>query len=223
LFVPDSKGKTARWSHNATLCLLAAYEEKEKLLKSNTVRRSEAWKEVAEYMAAAGFDKFTADQCDNKFHNLKKTYLKKKDNMGAGSSGHERMDFTYFDEFDKLLGKSPIVNPVSVASSSRTDHNISNPDPIDLDSSEDYENMSIEQLEALCTNLGGAKKKSGKKRNIDLVVDAIQDIDAKKEKRHNEIVSVLKQGQEDFKVIMSQFVGVLTPRQRQASGGSDDE
>jgi Myb/SANT-like DNA-binding domain len=212
-------GGKARWTHNATLYLISTYEDKQNLITSNTIRRAEAWKEVAAHLAAAGFS-YSAGQCECKFQSLRKLYLKKKDNMAAGSSGHERVDFTYYDELDKLFGKSPIVKPVAIASSSRANnhHGFTEQELNDMGVTDtDLENMSVEELEQLFP----VKKKGNKKRNIDLVVDAIQEMDTKRQKRHNEIVSVLKEGQKDFRDIMRQLLGTMTQRQRQTSGDED--
>lgn len=58
-----------------------------------------------------------ARQCENKFKCLKAKYSKKIDNMSSKSSDAGAVSFEYFDEFDQIFGKQPIVTPVIACSS----------------------------------------------------------------------------------------------------------
>jgi hypothetical protein len=164
-------------------------------------------------MHVAGFS-YCAEQCENKFQNLKKLYLKKKDNMAAGSSGHARLDFSYFEELDRIFGKSPIVKPLAIASSSRS----SNWPPSVSQDENDFDPFNDEELNAMTLEeineidgfaARGSSKRKGRKRNIDCVTETINENEKKREKRHNEIISVLREGQKDFRDLMSQFLNVL--------------
>jgi hypothetical protein len=46
-----------------------------------------------------------------KFKALKRQYVMKKDNMGAGSSGAKFIAFEYFDEMNAIFAKSSAIAP----------------------------------------------------------------------------------------------------------------
>lgn len=57
----------------------------------------------------------TAQQCENKWKNLRRLYLKKKQNKKAISSGQSAFNIEYEEQFDKIYKNEPTMNPVSVA------------------------------------------------------------------------------------------------------------
>jgi Myb/SANT-like DNA-binding domain len=70
----------------------------------------DAWQKLSEKLAQRGQD-FAPGVCKNKMKTLKKSYTKKKDNMGPGSSGAEAMFFEYYNEMDDIFKKSPAITP----------------------------------------------------------------------------------------------------------------
>jgi hypothetical protein len=183
------------------MSLILFYKENQKKLTSNSIRRTVAWNDVASQMEKAGLQ-YTGDQCENKFASLKKQYLKKIDNMSAKSTGQKRFDFTYFDEFDEIFGKTPSVKPVSIASSSRIDNDV-------LDEISNFtEDLNTDDTDSEISN-----KRKGRKRNIDFVIDTMKETNAesenKKDSRHDAVMSLLKEGQDDFRNLMTRLIDKL--------------
>lgn len=105
-----------KWSRSHILKLISLYQKQQKDFLCSTIKNEKVWKHISNEMEC-----FTAKQCSDKLKYLKPKYMKKKDNMGPGSSGAEFYRFEYFDEFNEIFGKKPNITPVLVASSMRRD------------------------------------------------------------------------------------------------------
>lgn len=57
---------------------------------------------------------YTGIQCENKFKELRKKYVKVKDHNKQ--SGNSPMTCKFFDEFEEILGDKPCIQPVALAS-----------------------------------------------------------------------------------------------------------
>jgi Myb/SANT-like DNA-binding domain len=190
------------------LRLISLFQTHRKALESSIIRRSEAWKRVANQMMEVGFD-CCGDQCDSKFAALKRDYNAKKDNQAAGSSGHERLDFVYFDEMDEIFRNHPTVKPVALMSSSRSNQIDHEGEKSIFNDDTDMEDMG--DMEDSMDS--GHSKKKGRKRNVDYVLEGLQELskerEAKKAKRHNELVNILRDSQTGFETVMTNLIDAI--------------
>lgn len=60
---------------------------------------------------------YTGTQCENKFKELRKKYIKVKDHNKQ--SGNSPMTCKFFNEFEEVLGDKPCIQPVALASNLR--------------------------------------------------------------------------------------------------------
>lgn len=87
------------------------------MLASTIIRREVAWEKIATKIQENGFSA-TKEQCMWKWSSLKKRYCQKIENTGPGASGASTYSFEFFDEMDNVLGRTPAISPVCLASTS---------------------------------------------------------------------------------------------------------
>ncbi|XP_011690948.1 PREDICTED: trihelix transcription factor GTL1-like [Wasmannia auropunctata] len=109
----DKYGEHATWEHAAIMLLFSLRKENDDLFKSDKIRNDVAWKKIAESFREKGY-MYTTKQIENKWKNLRKNYMKVKDNNSK--SGAPLKTCKYFDEMEEVYGTSPSVQPVAVAS-----------------------------------------------------------------------------------------------------------
>lgn len=73
---------------------------------------------TAQKMKELGYSGIDANACDQKWRNLKKTYMGAKNNKKTTGTG--RTKFEFFNEIDELLGKKPNVSPLATYESEDT-------------------------------------------------------------------------------------------------------
>jgi Myb/SANT-like DNA-binding domain len=105
-----ARQKKTHWTHSAILALLEIYTTNQFDFKSNKMPRIDAWIKVADAMKERGHN-YSPTVCSDKFKALKRQYVGKKDNMGAGSSGAKYISFDYFEEMNAIFAKSPAITP----------------------------------------------------------------------------------------------------------------
>jgi len=106
-----------KWSRDATLFLIDQWRQNSSKFASTTIRNEEVWKNIVKELENAGFTGYTWKQAEDKWKNLRKGYMKVKDNNGDKSSGAARVTYKFYDELDEIFRKSPSVEPISTASS----------------------------------------------------------------------------------------------------------
>jgi len=105
---------TDRWPKNHVLVLIDAFEKNKHMFSSTTLRKEKVWQAISKHLKNTGINK-TATQCDNKWKNLRKLYLKKQRNKKATSSGQSAFHFEFEEEFDKIYKDEPSISPVALA------------------------------------------------------------------------------------------------------------
>lgn len=148
---------------------------------------------------------YSGTQCENKFKELRKKYVKVKDHNKQ--SGNSPMTCKFFNEFEEVLGDKPCVQPVVLASNLRKRSTISqNSDTEDRsskdDSSKDEENDRKKKI-----------KKTRVQRelsewSIGLREDAKRREEAK-EQRHKELVSASDRAVAAYKEMMEKLIDKL--------------
>ncbi|XP_011699569.1 PREDICTED: uncharacterized protein LOC105456906 [Wasmannia auropunctata] len=63
---------------------------------------------------------YTGKQCENKFKDVRRNYVKTKDN-NVNKSGQDLQTCKFYDEMDATLGEKPLIKPVAIASSLKKD------------------------------------------------------------------------------------------------------
>lgn len=116
--MPDKENRNL-WTKNEILQLLSLYKTYNRLFKSTTIKNDKVWSIISVNLKG-----HTTEQCKNKFKYLKQKYIEKKDNMSTKASGATNIKFEYFDEMDRIFKDDANIVPVSVASSSRGEHNL---------------------------------------------------------------------------------------------------
>lgn len=112
----NSGTKGERWSTDATLFLIDQWQKNSSKFTSTTIRNEEVWKKIVKELEHADLFKYTWKQAEDKWKNLRKAYMKVKDNQGDKSSGAAKMTCKFYDELDEIFRKSPSVKPISIAS-----------------------------------------------------------------------------------------------------------
>lgn len=82
-----------------------------------TIRNEEVWKSIAKELEDVGFKGYIWKQVEDKWTNLRKGYMKVKDNQGDKNSGAAKMTCKFYEELDDIFRSSPSIQPTSVASS----------------------------------------------------------------------------------------------------------
>ncbi|CAL1671623.1 unnamed protein product [Lasius platythorax] len=186
-FITDSEQEnnntTSRtsWNRNEIIELINLYKSHEHLFKSTTMKNDKVWDMIAQKLPM-----HTTEQIKNKFKYLKQKYMEKKDNMGQKSSGAGTMKFDYFFEMDEIFGQDPDVQPVSTASSLRGIQRASKMSSVEIEenSCSDDEEIATKKNEKL-----KIRKRSELAKQLSTYEQNFKEREAKKEKRHNELMA----------------------------------
>ncbi|EFN87071.1 hypothetical protein EAI_13383 [Harpegnathos saltator] len=113
----QSSTQHASWKDdNAIRRLIYAWKEYENNFKNGKCKSSEVWKKIASVLQNENSQwLYTGIQCENKFKELRKKYVKVKDYNKQ--SGNSPMTSKFFNEFEEILGDKPCMQPVALASS----------------------------------------------------------------------------------------------------------
>jgi len=95
------------------MLLFSLRKEHDNFFKNDKIKKDVAWKKIAEFFKEKGYS-YTAKQIENKWKNLRKSYMKIKDNNNKSGASFKKCK--YFDEMEEIYGKSPSVQPVVIAS-----------------------------------------------------------------------------------------------------------
>lgn len=164
------------------------------MLASTIIRREVAWGNIATEIRGNGFP-FTKEQCLWKWNSLKKRYCQKIENKGPGASGASTYNFEFFDEMDKVLGRTPAINPVCLASTSASRRMLTR--------------ENIEDDDALSEDGSPKQKKKKKIKPAEECVNILKQMQADREQQHQNMIGALKEGQTTFKNIMEKLIEKL--------------
>jgi len=125
---------------------------------------------------------YTGTQCENKFKELRKKYVKVKDHNKQ--SGNSPMMCKFFNEFEEMLRDKPYVQPVALASNLKKQSKISSSQDSDTEdqSSKDEESDGSKKVKQT-----RVQRELGKWSTV-LREDAKQREKAK-EQRHKELIA----------------------------------
>lgn len=95
--------------------MIYAWKEHENDFKSGKYKSSQVWANIALVLQNENSQWFyTGTQCENKFKELRKKYVKVKDHNKQSDNSPRTCKF--FTEFEEMIGDKPCVQPVAVAS-----------------------------------------------------------------------------------------------------------
>jgi len=144
---------------------------------------------------------YTGTQCENKFKELRKKYVKVKDHNKQ--SGNSPMMCKFFNEFEEVLGDKPYVQPVALASNLKKQSNISSSQDSDTEdqSSKDESDGSKKVKQTRVQRELG-------KWSTALREDAKQREEAK-EQRHKELIAASDRAIAAYKEMMGKLIDKL--------------
>ncbi|XP_077280659.1 uncharacterized protein LOC143907654 [Temnothorax americanus] len=186
----SGKKGAASWKDDyAVKTLIDEWKGHESYFKSTTITNKKVWEMIASKLKKENpFWNYTGQQCEDKFKDLRKHYVKAKDQNEKGS-GLPVATCKFYNEMDDVLGDKPAVKPVSIASTLKRRNefdtqNCSSASSVLIGSSEgDSENGCISTPKS-------KKKKSITERNIERLLTIRTEESKKKEeaqqKRHTE-------------------------------------
>lgn len=96
------KAEICRWTHEATLTLISAYQQYTKI-PPKELTNVPKWKLIAATLEKMGY-KYTSRQCDFKFKTLKRNYTKARYSKATG----EEYVFNYFDKMNEMFQDTPL-------------------------------------------------------------------------------------------------------------------
>lgn len=93
------------------LLLLHSYEENKKLFDNPDVHPNKCWSIVVKCMQKNGYSQCDVEKCRKKFSYLDQCYEKCIEHNTT--SGNDRQEFAYFNEFQRIFHQDPKYKPVS--------------------------------------------------------------------------------------------------------------
>ncbi|KYQ54695.1 hypothetical protein ALC60_06429 [Trachymyrmex zeteki] len=190
---------STKWSRDATLFLIDQWKKSSSKFTSTTIRNEEVWKNIVKELENVGFTGYTWKQAEDKWKNIRKGYMKVKDNMGDKSSGAARVTCKFYDELDEIFRKSPSVEPISVASS----HKSNNLPAVDSDSDSDKENLKYQSKK---------KKTKLQKETISMLSIFKDDAnvrEAARQDRHRETLDAFNRAIDSYEAQMQKLIDKL--------------
>lgn len=95
--------------------MIHTWKEHENDFKSGKYKGSEVWKKISTVLQNENNQwVYTGTQCENKFKELRKKYIKVKDHNAQ--SGNSPMTCKFYNELEEVLENKPYIQPVALAS-----------------------------------------------------------------------------------------------------------
>lgn len=183
------------------LFLIEQWQKNSSKFANSTIRNEEVWKNIVKELENAGFAKYTWKQAEDKWKNLRKAYMRVKDNEGDKNSGAGRITCKFYDELDDIFKKSPSVKPTSIASS------------------RNCRSFPITDIESDSDELKDDLKDQPKKKKTKVERDTLswisafrEDLSAKeaaREKRHQETLNILNKAIVSYEVQIQKLIDKL--------------
>nr|XP_012219694.1 PREDICTED: trihelix transcription factor GTL1-like [Linepithema humile] len=175
------------------MLLISLYKDHLTLFKNDKIRNEVVWKKIADCLKEKGYI-YTAKQTENKWKNLRKSYIKTKDHNSKSGASFKKCK--YYDEMEEIYGKSHIVQPVAIASNlSQKIVSIST----DEEQRSDRENEDIVP----------PPKKTKMEKQLHVLTEYMDKNEKAKEKRHKERLEYQKEAIETYKQLMSKLLDKL--------------
>ncbi|XP_025158651.1 uncharacterized protein LOC109504592 [Harpegnathos saltator] len=115
--ISSKKKNATSWKDNhAVKTLIEEWREHENYFKSTTITNKKVWEMIASRLKKENpLWNYTGQQCEDKFKDLRKHYIKARD-QNEKSSGLPVVTCKFYKEMDDVLGDKPAVKPICIAS-----------------------------------------------------------------------------------------------------------
>jgi len=184
--------RSGTWEHPAIMLLFCLYKDHLALFKNDKIRNDTVWKKIADCLNEKGYT-YTIKQIENKWKNLRKNYIKVKDNNSKSGASFKKCK--YYDEMEEIYGKSHSVQPVATAS------NLSQKNVLSI--STDEEQKSDEECNVV------PPKKTKMEKQLHVLTEYMEKNEKAKERRHKERLEYQKEAVETYKQLMSKLLEKL--------------
>lgn len=187
--------------------MIYTWKEHENIFKSGKCKSSDVWKKISIVLQNENSQWiYTGVQCENKFKELRKKYIKVKDHNKQ--SGNSPKTCKFYDEFEELLGDKPYIQPVALASNLKKRPTISTSQDSEMENGSDTE---YESGKNECENK--KVKKTRVQRQLGewsatLRADARRKEEAR-EQRHKELVAASDRAVATYKEMMEKLIDKL--------------
>lgn len=99
----------AKWTGNSTKYLIQKRLSKENDFQRPKCKKIKLWQDIAKDVNSTFNVNMSAEECDNKYRNLLKTY--KINIIKKNSTGESQITWEHFEEFDAILGCKASITP----------------------------------------------------------------------------------------------------------------
>lgn len=89
------------WTRSKTLLLIESYGARKEKFRNPTIKKKTLWQEIALEFKKKNYY-VSAENLDKKFRNLKRTYIKIRDNIRKSFMGKDRVTWEYYDYLQKI-------------------------------------------------------------------------------------------------------------------------
>lgn len=97
------------WTRSKTLFLIEAYDARKEKFNDSTIKKKTLWSEIAGEFERRNCH-VSAENLDKKFRNLKRTYIKIRDNIKKSTIDRDRVTWEYYDYLQKIYEKDCNIN-----------------------------------------------------------------------------------------------------------------
>lgn len=97
------------WTRSKTLLLIEAYDARKEKFNDSTIKKKTLWKEIAGEFEKKNYY-VSAENLDKKFRNLKRTYIKIRDNIKKSAIKKDRVTWEYYEHLQRIYEKDFIIN-----------------------------------------------------------------------------------------------------------------
>ncbi|XP_020298477.1 trihelix transcription factor GTL1-like [Pseudomyrmex gracilis] len=188
----DKDQSATHWEHSAIMLLFYLYKDHLPLFKNDKIRNNIVWKKIGNCLKEKGYT-YTVKQIENKWKNLRKNYIKVKDHNSKSGASYKKCK--YYDEMEEIYGKSPIVQPVALASN--------------LSQKVSSFSFDEEQTSDEDSDIAPPPKKSKMEKQLHALTEYMEKNEKAKERRHKERLEYQKEAVETYKEVMSKLLEKL--------------
>lgn len=103
------KDLKAKWTRNTTKYLIQKRLSKENDFQRPKCKKIKLWQDIAKDVSSTCDINLSAEECDNKYRNLLKTY--KVNVLKKNTTGEGQITWEYFQQFDEALGCKASITP----------------------------------------------------------------------------------------------------------------
>lgn len=97
------------WTRKATLLLMEEYHARKEKFRDTTIKKKSLWREIAVVFEKNNYY-VSPENLDKKFRNLKRTYIKIRDNIKKSPKEKDRVTWEYYEYLKTIFEKDNSIN-----------------------------------------------------------------------------------------------------------------